>query len=444
MRIVIACALALGCTTTPAKTKPGAPPDPSTNGAICTAVGNVCGADGVTNGDADSAYVCAAVGAAPVSAMKCTQGCSAGQCTTGVTGDCVGAGLYCGGDQMSGDPSSLFTCPGAGLAPSAQQACPHGCQVNPPGTNDECASAGATCPGGGDYCGGDVISGDPNTLYHCDSVGSAPSSSEPCSNGCSIQPSGSNDYCQLAQSCPGAGAYCGSDGVQGGDGNTLYDCPGAGMAPTSGEPCSMGCTTMPAGTNDFCSLTTACPTGGDYCGNDGLNGPSGVLFHCAAAGQPPASWTACDSGCVEEPQGTNDVCGGGACGTYGAAALHWEASQLNSGNSWSDYCLGFVNQAFQAAGDYLWWLQEPNANASLADAEGVAGFTWWNGSCPCGAILYWAANACNGEWGHIVICNGDGTVSTSGWPGYAGSTSASISWLDGEECGYTPTGYLVP
>ena len=247
-----------------------------------------------------------------------------------------------------------------------------------------------------------------------------------------------------AAACPGAGDYCGSDGVQGGDPGTLYHCPGAGAPPTGGDPCSMGCTIMPAGTNDFCALTSACPTAGDYCGDDGLNGPSGVLFHCAAAGQPPASWTSCDAGCVAEPQGTNDVCGGGACGARGQAALSWEASQLDSGNSWSDYCLGFVNQAFQAAGDTLWWLQEPNANASLGDAETLPGFTWWNGSCPCGAILYWAANACNGEWGHIVICNGDGTVSTSGWPGYDGSTSASISWLDGQECGHTPTGYVVP
>jgi hypothetical protein len=62
----------------------------------------------------------------------------------------------------------------------------------------------------------------------------------------------------------------------------------------------------------------------------------------------------------------------------------------------------------------------------------------------CGAILYWPANTCNGEDGHVVICNGDGTVSTSGWPGFAGGTSTTITWLDGEECGATPAGYIVP
>ena len=393
MHVARGCVLVLlvACATTkptdPNGQKPGTPSNPVTDGAICTATGDVCGADGVTNGDAETAYVCVTIGDAPVSGSKCTQGCSAGQCVTTATGDCPSGGMFCGGDTISGDASTLYSCPGAGLAPSAQQVC---------------------------------------------------------ANGCSVQPAGTNDFCQPSQSCPGSGDYCGGDGVQGGDPNTLYHCPGSGLPPSSGDPCSMGCTIMPAGTNDFCSLTTACPTAGDYCGNDGLNGPSGVLFHCAAGGQAPTSWTTCDSGCIVEPQGQNDLCSGGACGTFGQAALDWETSQLNSGNSWSDYCLGFVNQAFQAAGDYLWWLQEPNANASLADAEGLAGFTWWNGSCPCGAILYWAANACNGEWGHIVICNGDGTVSTSGWPGYGGSTSASISWLDGQECGNTPTGYIVP
>lgn len=302
-------------------------------------------------------------------------------------------------------------------------------------------AASGGCPGAGDYCGGDGIPGDAGTLYHCDAAGSAPSSSQVCGNGCSVQPAGTNDLCTSAPICPGAGDYCGGDGVQGGDPDTLYHCPGAGVAPSSAQACDGSCASMPAGTNDACVGT--CPTAGDYCGDDGLNGPAGVLFHCAAAGQPPASSTTCDSGCTHEPAGTDDVCGG-TCGTYGQAALSWEAGQLDAGNSWSDYCLGFVNNAYQAAGSNLWWLQEPDAKTSLADAEGQPGFTSWNGSCPCGAILYWSANACNAWFGHIVICNGDGTVSTSGWPGFAGSTNASISWLSGQECGNAPAGYIRP
>src|SRR5262252_8196400 len=65
-------------------------------------------------------------------------------------------------------------------------------------------------------------------------------------------------------SCPGGGYYCGSDGVAGGDPNTVYYCPGAGQAPTVAQPCTSSCSTQPAGTNDFCS----CLTGGTVEGID--------------------------------------------------------------------------------------------------------------------------------------------------------------------------------
>jgi hypothetical protein len=71
-------------------------------------------------------------------------------------------------------------------------------------------------------------------------------------------------------------------------------------------------------------------------------------------------------------------------------------------------------------------------------------FVYWNGSCPCGAVVYWPATSCNGNFGHVAICNGDGTVSTSGWPGFAGSSHTTIAWLDTMECGTHPVGYIVP
>lgn len=49
-----------------------------------------------------------------------------------------------------------------------------------------------------------------------------------------------------------AGKYCGNDMVQDGDPNTLYDCPGPNMAPTSATPCPMGCQVAPQGVADFC------------------------------------------------------------------------------------------------------------------------------------------------------------------------------------------------
>jgi hypothetical protein len=178
-----------------------------------------------------------------------------------------------------------------------------------------------------------------------------------------------------------------------------------------------------------------------------VSGPSNVLYHCNGAGQAAASSTTCSAGCTVEPAGTADLCassGKGSCSAVARAALNWEENQLNTGNSWSDLCLGFVYNAFVNAGDTIGYLQRSTAADSLAAAKATGHFVGWNGSCPCGAILYWAANSCNGEDGHIVICNGDGTVSSSGWQGYNGSASVSISWLDSEECGATPSGYILP
>jgi len=51
-----------------------------------------------------------------------------------------------------------------------------------------------------------------------------------------------------------AGSYCGGDSVDGGDPATLYQCPGAGMAPTSAMPCAAGCVVEPTGTADHCMV----------------------------------------------------------------------------------------------------------------------------------------------------------------------------------------------
>jgi hypothetical protein len=251
-----------------------------------------------------------------------------------------------------------------------------------------------TCPGAGWYCGGDQMDGDPSTLYSCSSAGAAPDSSQFCSSGCSVEAAGTPDVCASGgPACPGSGAYCGSDGVTGGDPNTLYQCTGAGAAPTSSSSCANGCSIQPAGMPDVCA-------GG------GGNGAS-----CSAAGQ---------------------------------SALGWEAGELAGGNSYSDECLAFVNQAYQAAGLTLGYLQQQTAAEAMASAQSSANYTGWGGACPCGAILFWDANSCNGWDGHVAICNGDGTVSTSGWPGFGGNTSADIGWMTQEECNNAPDGYVVP
>jgi len=51
-----------------------------------------------------------------------------------------------------------------------------------------------------------------------------------------------------------AGPYCGNDNVQGGSAATLYQCPGAGKAPTSAAVCADGCVVEPPGTADHCAV----------------------------------------------------------------------------------------------------------------------------------------------------------------------------------------------
>jgi hypothetical protein len=49
------------------------------------------------------------------------------------------------------------------------------------------------------------------------------------------------------------GAYCGNDNMADAVASTLYQCPGANQAPTSSQPCPNGCVVAPAGTADSCS-----------------------------------------------------------------------------------------------------------------------------------------------------------------------------------------------
>ena len=188
--------------------------------------------------------------------------------------------------------------------------------------------------------------------------------------------------------------------------------------------------------------TIACPTGGDYCGDNGVGGPAGYLFHCTA-GQIPTSYTQCHTVCLHEPNGVDDICANG-CSAAGSTALQWEANQLAAGNSYSDLCLGFANQAYRHAGETLSYMQQYDAYDALLAAEATGHFVPWNGSCPCGAILFWGQNACNGNYGHVVLCTGDGDMSTAGWPGFAGTPHMSIAWMSMEECGHAPAGYILP
>jgi muramidase (phage lysozyme) len=106
-------------------------------------------------------------------------------------GSCTKGGAYCGGDKVSGDSSTLYRCEGPGT-PSVIAHCAAGCQVMS-GTDDVCRGSGG-CDSGGFYCGGDKVTGDPNTLYRC-TGGSSGTVSQHCANGCSVN-SGRDDSCR--------------------------------------------------------------------------------------------------------------------------------------------------------------------------------------------------------------------------------------------------------
>jgi hypothetical protein len=105
---------------------------------------------------------------------------------------CTDGRLYCGGDTVAGDVSTLYRC-NVRAVPSARGRCAAGCVMHP-GENDACA-AGALCQDGGKYCGGDKVEGDPQTLYVC--AAGAGTMSRLCPSGCVVRPS-TDDICRAA------------------------------------------------------------------------------------------------------------------------------------------------------------------------------------------------------------------------------------------------------
>jgi hypothetical protein len=174
----------------------------------------------------------------------------------GNNGACSGYmdGLYCGGDYISGDSSTLYRCTSGNLTVAEQ--CQNGCQVMPTGQDDQCAAASSSnggCAGyyDGLYCGGDYVSGDSSTLYRCTSGNLTVE--QVCQSGCQVMPNGQNDQCASASNggCAGYydGLYCGGDYISG-DPSTLYQCSGGNLSVY--QSCAYGCEVMSDGTNDRC------------------------------------------------------------------------------------------------------------------------------------------------------------------------------------------------
>jgi hypothetical protein len=105
-------------------------------------------------------------------------------------GPCAEGELYCGGvGSIFADGASLYRCTAGFL--QFYTRCSHGCVFHDqPGA--VCVGDGL-CRDGGTYCGGDQLDGDPGTLYVCHQFeATAPTR---CSAGCVVRGDG-NDACQ--------------------------------------------------------------------------------------------------------------------------------------------------------------------------------------------------------------------------------------------------------
>lgn len=116
--------------------------------------------------------------------------------TTGTTGTCAyGDGLYCGGNGGGSDPNTLYRCTGG--TPAVEERCANGCEKRPYPENDRCGgvkAAAPSCPNGyGLYCGGNGVSGDASTLYDCQPSGITVA--QVCATGCARMPATKNDEC---------------------------------------------------------------------------------------------------------------------------------------------------------------------------------------------------------------------------------------------------------
>lgn len=105
--------------------------------------------------------------------------------------ECFPSSFYCGGDKVAGDPETLYQCNGGGV-PLARGVCSFGCVIVPE-DDDFCRGGGGTCVEGSDYCGGNKLDGDPQTLYRC--TGGVASNPRLCANGCLLRP-GDDDICR--------------------------------------------------------------------------------------------------------------------------------------------------------------------------------------------------------------------------------------------------------
>ncbi len=385
----------LGCQRMPAGVNDRCAPCPNGNGRYC-------GGNGVP-GDPNTLYNCSGGSVSVVQA--CGVACQ--RMPTGVNDQCAacpyGNGLYCGGNGVPGNSSTLYNCSGGNL--TVVSSCASGCQRMAPGINDQCASAGSCRNGDGLYCGSNGVPGDRNTLYRCS--GGNISVVQTCSNGCQRMPAGINDQCAAGGSCPnGNGLYCGGNRV-GGDPKTLYYCSGGTLSVS--QNCASGCQVMPPGVNDHCVGGTSCPNGnGLYCGSNGISGNPNTLYSCSNGNVTPVQ--ACAHGCHVMPAGANDQCSNGPscpngdgpyCGGHGVGGNPTNLYSCSAGNlTLTDTCTTYQYGCVPGqagVSDQCW--HPPMAPPPPPPPPPTPGPSWTNGCDPGCSIPSGATSGGCQHWG---------------------------------------------
>jgi hypothetical protein len=203
------------------------------------------------------------------------------------------------------------------------------------------------------------------------------------------------------------GAYCGNDMMSGASASTLYQCPGANMAPTSATPCASGCVVAPQGYPDYCASGPICngASPGAYCGNDMMSGASAsTLYQCPGPGKAPTSATPCANGCVVAAQGYPDYCkasgGGGSPGSY---RLPWHSgTSMQLTQDCNDSCCN----DHVGTDAYAWDFANGGTFDVRAARAGTVTHVKMNSTSGCGS------SSCVNQANYIVIDHGDGTQST--------------------------------
>lgn len=135
------------------------------------------------------------------------------------------------------------------------------------------------------------------------------------------------------------------------------------------------------------------------------------------------------------------ACSGGSSSSAGQGAISWARGYLGQ-DYMAGHCLGFVMQAYSAAGldiggadtAALYWSQNPKGYPSGTDTNP-----------PVGALVFWGATS-NNDAGHVGIYEGNDTVlSTQSWPSNAGGDVVHEFSLSGRNAaGYPYLGWINP